>query len=97
MASFTNLALSLSQLGTKYLNQLYTITREVRDERTLAIITAPNYSELGALLITVTIIGLVVPMIAIVWARTYTSQPPTMLPAPQPEWQGDDARVVSSF
>ena len=28
MASFTNLALSLSQLGTKYLNEIYIVTRE---------------------------------------------------------------------
>ena len=31
MASFTNLALSAAQLGTKYLNQLFLVTREVRD------------------------------------------------------------------
>lgn len=34
MASFTNLGLSASSLGTKYLNQIYTITREVRDRIT---------------------------------------------------------------
>ena len=33
MASFTNLALSASQLGTKYLNRAFTVTREVRDPR----------------------------------------------------------------
>jgi hypothetical protein len=31
MASFTNLALSLGQLGTKYLNDIFVVTREVRD------------------------------------------------------------------
>jgi hypothetical protein len=31
MASFTNLALSASQLGTKYLNQIFEVSREVRD------------------------------------------------------------------
>ena len=31
MASFTNLALSASSLGTKYVNEIYTVTREVRD------------------------------------------------------------------
>ena len=31
MASFTNLALSAASLGTKYLNEIYTVTREVRD------------------------------------------------------------------
>ena len=30
MASFTNLALSASQLGTKYLNEIYVVTREVQ-------------------------------------------------------------------
>lgn len=69
MASFTNLALSLSQLGTKYLNQLYTITRAVRDETASAIIAAADYSELGALLITVTVIGFLAPMATILWVR----------------------------
>ena len=31
MASFTNLALSLSQLGTKYMNDIFVVSREVRD------------------------------------------------------------------
>ena len=31
MASFTNLALSLAQLGTKYLNEIFTVSREVKD------------------------------------------------------------------
>ena len=65
MASFTNLALSLSQLGTKYLNQLFVITREVRDQQTSEIIVGADYSELGLLLITITVIGLVIPLIAI--------------------------------
>ena len=30
MASFTNLALSLAQLGTKYLNEIFTVTRQVK-------------------------------------------------------------------
>ena len=34
MASFTNLALSASTLGTKYVNQFYTVTREVSDRDT---------------------------------------------------------------
>ncbi len=74
MASFTNLALSLSQLGTKYLNQIFTITRAVWDEASSAIITPPDYSELGALLITVTVIGLVTPMAAILLVRKPTWQ-----------------------
>ena len=65
MASFTNLALSLSSLGTKYLNQTYTITREVKDRATGEITTPADYSELGALLTTVTIIGVALPLLAI--------------------------------
>lgn len=65
MASFTNLALSASQLGTKYLNQIFTVTREVRDPASGAITTAANYGELGVLLITVTAIGLCLPLLAI--------------------------------
>ncbi|PXW90701.1 BT1 family protein [Nitrosomonas sp. Nm84] len=64
MASFTNLALSASQLGTKYLNQVYEVKREVKDA--VGEVTIPaDYSELGHLLITVTIIGFVLPLITI--------------------------------
>lgn len=69
MASFTNLALSASQLGTKYLNQLYTITREVKDAVTGAVTTPADYGELGAMLITVTLIGLALPLSAILFTR----------------------------
>ncbi|PTN11463.1 hypothetical protein [Nitrosomonas aestuarii] len=66
MASFTNLALSASQLGTKYLNQFYEVTREVKDTVTGEITIPADYGELGQLLITVTIIGLVLPIVAII-------------------------------
>ena len=69
MASFTNLALSLSQLGTKYLNQIFTISREVRDTVTGIVTTAADYSELGLLLATVTVIGFLLPMSAIVLVK----------------------------
>lgn len=65
MASFTNLALSASQLGTKYLNQFYEVKREVKDAATGQITIPADYSELGQLLITVTIIGFVLPLITI--------------------------------
>ena len=65
MASFTNLALSLSQLGTKYLNQIFTITREVKDQFSGTVTTPADYSELGLLLATVTVLGFVLPMTAI--------------------------------
>ena len=69
MASFANLALSASQLGTKYLNQLYTIAREVKDAATGAITTPADYGELGALLVSVTVIALVLPLAAILLTR----------------------------
>jgi len=69
MASFTNLALSLAQLGTKYLNQIFSVTREVR-ERASGVVKVPqDYSELGWLFIAATVIGLCVPIVAIVIVR----------------------------
>ena len=54
MAAFTNLALSASQLGTKYLNRLFVVERG-------------RYDELGVLMIVTMAIGLVLPVLA-VWA-----------------------------
>ncbi|MCK5885492.1 MAG: hypothetical protein KAG70_03220, partial [Alcanivorax sp.] len=65
MASFTNLALSASQLGTRYLNQIFTVSREVKDPVTETITVSADYSELGWLLITVTLIGLLLPLLAV--------------------------------
>ena len=70
MASFANLALSLSQLGTKYANQVFTITREVRDAVTDAVTTPADYSELGILLITLTAVNLLLPFLAILAIRS---------------------------
>lgn len=69
MASFTNLALSLSQLGTKYLNDFYVVTREVRDQATGAIQTPADYSHLGSLLIVQLLLGLALPLVAIMFAK----------------------------
>jgi len=71
MASFTNLALSASQLGTKYLNQLFLVTREVRDAATQSLTVPADYSQLGWLLIASTMIGFVLPMLAIMAARVF--------------------------
>ena len=65
MASFSNLALSAAQLGTKYLNQMYTVAREVKDRETDLITTAANYDELGSLFITVACISISLPLAAI--------------------------------
>jgi hypothetical protein len=69
MASFTNLALSLSQLGTKYLNQIFTVEREVRDRATGVVSVPADYGELGWLLITATLIGLLAPLAAVLLVR----------------------------
>jgi BT1 family protein len=69
MASFTNLALSLSQLGTKYLNEIYVVTREIRDAATGVIHTPADYSHLGALLIVQLLLGLALPFVAIMFAK----------------------------
>ncbi len=69
MASFTNLALSLSQLGTKYLNQVFTVSREVKDAVTEVVSVPADYSELGVLLMAVTGIGLALPFTAILLVK----------------------------
>ena len=53
MAAFTNLALSASHLGTEYLNKIFEIHRG-------------QYDELGILMITAALIGLTIPVAAVV-------------------------------
>jgi hypothetical protein len=65
MASFTNLALSASSLLTKYLNQIFTVTREVTDPDTGAVTLAANYGELGVLLIVVMVITVGAPLLVV--------------------------------
>jgi len=69
MASFTNLALSFSQLGTKYLNEIFVVTREVRDQATGTIQTPADYSQLGELFIVQLLLGLAIPFSAILFAK----------------------------
>lgn len=69
MASFTNLALSLSQLGTKYLNQIFVVTREVKDPVTGVLQMPEDYSELGVLLIVQLLLTLILPFLAILFAQ----------------------------
>jgi hypothetical protein len=52
MAAFTNLALSASNLGTRYLNKVFIIERG-------------QYGELGMLMITVMVLGLVIPIVTV--------------------------------
>jgi hypothetical protein len=69
MASFTNLALSASQLGTKYINDMFVVTRQVRDAATGAVIIPADYSHLGELLVAQTVLGIALPFGAIVLVR----------------------------
>jgi hypothetical protein len=69
MASFTNLALSASQLGTKYMNEIFLVTREVKDPNTGQVTVPADYGELGLLLISVTAIGFALPLLAILLVK----------------------------
>jgi hypothetical protein len=69
MASFSNLALSAAQLGTKYMNQVYIVSREVKDRASGTVKVPQDYSQLGELLIAVTLIGLVVPLLAVLFVK----------------------------
>ncbi len=68
MASFTNLALSASALGSKYLNQIYIVSREVKDKGGNVTVPA-DYSQLGELLIVQLIIAISLPFAAIALIR----------------------------
>jgi len=52
MAAFTNLALSASNLGTNYLNKIFNIPRG-------------QYEQLGSLMITVSVLGLILPIVTV--------------------------------
>jgi hypothetical protein len=69
MTSFTNLAIALSQLGTKYLNNIYVVTREVRDHVTGVVVKAADYSQLDNLFVMQLVLALVVPFLTIFFAR----------------------------
>jgi hypothetical protein len=56
MASFTNLALAASQLGTQYLNQVYIVKRG-------------DYSELGILMIVAAVLTLALPLVVVAGVR----------------------------
>ncbi|MCB1365592.1 MAG: hypothetical protein KDK02_15850 [Rhodobacteraceae bacterium] len=65
MASFTNLALSASNLGTKYLNEVFVVTRQAANPATGTITTQADYSQLGHLLIAAAAITVVAPLLTI--------------------------------
>jgi hypothetical protein len=74
MASFTNLALSAAQLGTKYINQIFVLAREVKDPVTKAITIPANYQDLTPTLLWVAGLGLVIPLATVGVIRLYASR-----------------------
>lgn len=65
MASFTNLALSASSLATRWLNEVFVVSQEVRDRVTGEIQVVADYADLGTLLIVVALAGLALPLLTI--------------------------------
>ncbi|HEY5713873.1 MAG TPA: hypothetical protein VIT68_00815 [Candidatus Gracilibacteria bacterium] len=63
-SSFMNLALTASALGTKYLNKIFVVSREIKDASG-EVITAMDYSALGDLIIWKVAINLVIPLLAV--------------------------------
>ena len=63
MASMMNLALSVSGLFTKYLNEIFVVSRKVIQNG--VVVSQANYTELGHLMILVTLINFVVPIAVI--------------------------------
>jgi hypothetical protein len=63
MASLMNIALSAGGLLSKYLNKLYIITREVKENDVVT--TVANYDDLGMLLWVAIIAGFIIPILTI--------------------------------
>jgi len=63
MAAFTNLALSAANLGTKYLNQIFVVERG-------------KYDELGGLMVTAAITGLILPPMTVLLVNIWSRFPP---------------------
>ena len=78
MAAFTNLALSASQLGTNYLNKIFTIPRG-------------QYEELGALMITATVMGFVLPIVTVfIFNNPFRRKTAPAEPAPGIETESEE-------
>ena len=63
MASLMNIALSAGGLLSKYLNQIFVVTREVKENDVVT--TAANYNDLGILLWIAIIVGFIIPIVTI--------------------------------
>lgn len=64
MASLMNIALSAGGLLSKYLNKIFLLTREIKENG--VVVTPANYDDLGILLWIVIGVGFVVPIV-IIW------------------------------
>jgi len=62
--SLMNLAITGGGILTKYLNKLFVVTREIKDQEGI-ITTAADYSQLGSLLWVATALGFIVPLIVV--------------------------------
>lgn len=69
MLSFTNLGLSLSRIGSEYLNSVFVVTRQTRAAAGGAVLTLADYGQLGPLYITTMVCVLVLPSLAILALR----------------------------
>ena len=63
MASFMNIALGAARLLTKYLNEIFVVTREIKQNG--IVVTHADYSQLGILMWVVIVVGFVVPILTI--------------------------------
>ncbi|HHD78675.1 MAG TPA: hypothetical protein ENK98_03420 [Epsilonproteobacteria bacterium] len=63
MASLMNIALSASGLLSKYLNKVFLLTREIKEQG--VVVTPANYDDLGILLWIVIGVGFLVPIVTI--------------------------------
>ena len=63
MASLMNIALSAGGLLSKYLNKLFVVTREVKENDIVT--TVANYDDLGMLLWVAIVVGFIVPIVTI--------------------------------
>lgn len=63
--SLLNLALTGANLATKYLNAIFTVSREIFDPHSGQVVVAADYSQLGSLMLCRIIIVFVVPLAAI--------------------------------
>jgi hypothetical protein len=63
--SFMNFAWACGTVATKALNEVFPVAREIKDATSGLTLLPADYSHLGTLFITVTVIQLIVPLVAI--------------------------------